>query len=347
MKSFIYYFFGGIAIGIIGWAGLTYASQGYLPFFAPKAPEIPASAAFELLPEEYAFLETGYAKILNDHNPRAALSILREQTAINPRVLRSCHALVHSLGHEAYEKYKDFGEAMSYQNELCNSGYIHGVIEKHFTAESDIGSAMTNVCDSYVRGSFVRWQCTHGIGHGLMYYSNNDLPNTLALCDTLPDSLDQSVCRNGVFMENFNTDHKVHASSYLRDDDSFFPCGEQTEKHKSDCYLYAPTHYLTRHKNEYTKALDWCRGAVEKFIETCAQGVGSQAMKENISTPDLVETACESDEELRESCLRGMVELYAFHHGAIEPAEALCKILKGKNQAPCRERVLLLSALFR
>ena len=44
----------------------------------------------------------------------------------------SCHDLVHEVGREAYKKYGDFSEAMKYQDEVCNSGYLHGYIESRF-----------------------------------------------------------------------------------------------------------------------------------------------------------------------------------------------------------------------
>src|SRR5204863_190992 len=50
---------------------------------------------------------------------------------------------------------------------------------------------------------FLLYQCVHGLGHGLMIYSLNDLPYSLHVCDQLATMWDRSSCTGGVFMQNF------------------------------------------------------------------------------------------------------------------------------------------------
>ena len=142
-------------------------------------------------------------------------------------LLRSCHPLVHDIGHAAYEKYGDVAEAMKYQNEVCNSGYLHGIIERRFEESDDILADVNSMCDPYRRGSYLGWQCYHGLGHGVMFYTSNDLPRSLEMCDALERDFDRSNCANGVFMENFSADQKLHVSDYLKESDPFYPCAEQ------------------------------------------------------------------------------------------------------------------------
>ncbi len=93
--------------------------------------------------------------------------------------------MVREIGHAAYEKYDDFGKAMKYQDELCSSGYVHGVIEERFAQSGDILTDMKTMCADYRAGGYLQWQCYHGIGHGVMYYTSNDLPAP-SKCATLP-----------------------------------------------------------------------------------------------------------------------------------------------------------------
>ena len=94
--------------------------------------ENPSEQLNELTNEEYEEVRSEFFALLNDVNPKSALIYLRERIKTDNALLRSCHALVHEIGHESYEKYGDFAKAMAYQDEICNSGYLHGVIESHF-----------------------------------------------------------------------------------------------------------------------------------------------------------------------------------------------------------------------
>ncbi len=38
---------------------------------------------------------------------------------------------------------------------------------------------MENVCKEHKLGSFLSWECYHGVGHALMYYRANDLSRSL------------------------------------------------------------------------------------------------------------------------------------------------------------------------
>ena len=301
----------------------------------------------ELSEDEYEEAKDRYLTLVRNEDPRVALEHLREETATNDTLLRSCHALVHEIGHQAYEKYGDFGEAMKYQDEVCNSGYLHGVIESRLSESDDVFAAMKTLCGRYEPGSYPGWQCYHGLGHGVMFYTGNDLPRSLEMCDGFESALGRSNCANGVFMENFNTDQKLHLSEFLKESDPFYPCAEQAERHKANCYLYAPTYYLSLEGNDYAGALNWCSGAEEGYVSACIYGVGAQAMKENLNDPKLVEAICAGGEpEQTAMCVRGMVDLYVNHYGSLEPARGLCARLEVSNRASCYRTVEARSGLF-
>lgn len=290
----------------------------------------------ELAKKEYEAVKKEFLILVSDQNPRVALTELRERIKTDNPLLRSCHALSHEIGRAAYEKYGDFAEAVNYQDEICNSGYLHGVIESYFSTNSDVFVEMKTVCNPYPPEKFQSWECYHGIGHGVMYYTANDLPRSLAMCDSLESDFAQATCANGVFMENFNTDQKLHPSAFLKSDDLFYPCAEQSMRHQGTCYLYAPTHYLSLHQNDYAGALAWCDGAGFFYRSVCVQGVGTQAMKEHINNPKFVEAVCMSDKSAGvASCIEGMIGLYVKHYGSPEPAKILCEQLEPSNKSAC------------
>ena len=301
----------------------------------------------ELSLEEYDKVKNELVAIMKEQDPRAALLELRERIKDDDALLRSCHAIVHDLGHVAYEHYKDFGEAMKYQDEICNSGYLHGIIETHFSKSDDVFDEMKVVCDPYPVEKYLSWECYHGVGHGVMYYTDNDLIKSLELCGVYENSFARSTCTNGVFMENFNVDQKLHVSKFLNPNDPFYPCGEQASDQKADCYLYAPIYYLSLHKNDYKGALKWCEGTELPYESTCVQGVGAQAIKENLNTPKFVEQICMNGRSAQVgACIRGMVGLFINHHGSLEPAQDLCEKLRITNREACYDAIELSSPLF-
>jgi hypothetical protein len=314
---------------------------------AQKPSTQPTTPSEGLSNEEYSRIKIELLELMVKENPRSALAMLREMIKTDNALLRSCHAMVHDIGHEAYEIYGSFGEAVKYQDEICNSGYIHGVIESHFLASVDVFSAMKAVCSPYPLEKYMSWECYHGVGHGLMYYTENDLPRSLDLCRGLESEFAINTCINGVFMENFNADQKLHVSVFLDENDPLFPCPEQDSIYKHDCYLYAPTYFLSLNKNNYTGALALCESAEKGYVDTCARGVGSQAMKENINNPKLVEDVCMKGKPSQVApCIAGMVGLFINHYGSLTPAVELCKTLRYPNRQVCSSSVQSTAYLF-
>jgi len=298
--------------------------------------------------EEYKEIRDEYTALVRDKNPRVALERLRDEIETNDALLGSCHPVVHDIGHAAYEKYGDVGEAMKYRDEVCNSGYLHGIIESRFSESDDVLADMKTMCDEYRPGGYVSWQCYHGLGHGAMFYTANDLPRSLEMCEAFDSSFGRSSCANGVFMENFSADQKLHLSKFLKESDPFYPCMEQAKRFKNDCYLYAPTYFLNLHPEDYAGALRWCKGAEAGFESACAYGVGMQTLKENLDDPKLAESVCMGGEtEQTAPCVEGMASLYISHHGSLEPAREMCARLATPNRRACYASVEAYTPLFR
>ncbi len=284
----------------------------------------------------YDLLQKKLETIINKQDPREAFVLLKRSIKENEEVLASCHVLTHDMGHIAYAKYQDFGKAMSYKQEICNSGYIHGVIESHFDQATDIEQAMLTVCIPYYPGTFTRWQCDHGIGHGVMIATDDNLPKALSLCEKLQSPESRSVCANGAFMENVMADQKNHFSNYLKRNDQFYPCREQKDQYKGSCYGYSPTAYLTLHPGRYEEALIWCQKAEDGYQTSCAQGVGSKAIVETIENPQqIIRTCMLTIPIFADGCLTGVVNEYINHYGALEPAQKLCTEFPKAKKALC------------
>lgn len=287
-------------------------------------------------------VEDALLALVHEQSPQYALNELFRLMQQEPAVANDCHPFVHAIGHEAYNLYNDFGTAMEFQSELCNSGYIHGVIEEHFESSHNPLTEMQTLCDVYTPNSYLQWQCFHGVGHGVMFYSQNDLPFSVTACRDLSTPFAQDSCVNGVFMENFNLDQKNHISPFVNPADPFYPCAEQQEQDRATCYVYAPTYWFFLHKDlpqddRYIQGIEWCHTLDQPWQDVCMTGVGSHMMKENIQSPSIVEEYCEeADESGEKQCISGMATLYLFHSGNREQAEQFCSQLKKIHQPSCQ-----------
>ncbi len=269
--------------------------------------------------------------LVETQNPKAALNELSNLMENNPKVLRSCHGLVHEIGHIAFKKY-GFGGAIEFQNDLCGSGYLHGIVEENFSKVKNVTSTMLSICEGFDIPT--RDSCYHGVGHGLMFMTDNDIPKSLTYCDLYPEDKFDIRCAEGVYMENFSTDQQTHESEYLNPQIPEFPCAQQPEKYKSVCYFYAPIYYLSLHENQYTQALDWC-ASLSEHQQTCAYGVGSRTMKYNLQDPVFVENICHYNPKFTRACVDGMVSYYLVNFVSKTKGREMCKTLPERSLKNC------------
>lgn len=298
----------------------------------------PATTTAPLSLEAYKAESAHLISILNAQDPRVAIQTLKDEMAKDPALLDSCHELLHEMGRAAFKKYQSFGAAMQYQDEVCVSGYMHGIMEAYFAQTSDVYAALKTVCNGYASGTFARWECIHGVGHGLMFSTDNDLPASLKKCDAYQNPFDNGACYNGVFMENFNTDQKEHFSAFLDPTKPLYPCDQET-KNLDDCYMNAPIYYLGLHPKDYTGALAMCDTAPTSTRYSCYYGVGGQATRRNVNDPLLVESICNAANASQPACMMGSVSAYLGHYVSSTLVLHMCADYNTVDRQICLEGV--------
>jgi len=272
--------------------------------------------------------------IVQEDDPSAALAFLRETLADDSELESLCHGLVHEVGHAAYEKL-GFDGALAYEDDLCGSGYIHGIVETHLDNVRDIEAALPTICE---QGSA---KCFHGVGHGLMYKLDNDLPKSVSLCGTFGENFQRIQCAEGVFMETYDSETRFHASPFLKEDDPFFACRGLDPVNEGVCAFYATRYYLKLHPREYERTIEWCMTDVpERPRDACIKGVGDTAMKQNINEPLFVESVCEwAPVDKRHYCIEGMISYAIVHAAKSSAGAAICPMLKEENWPACQKAV--------
>lgn len=290
-----------------------------------------AMVLLKAVPSDHSFEEYKeyFYSMVIEMDAVSALEAVELEMNESEIVFEYCHALVHEIGHGAYERY-GFEEALLFEEDICGSGYLHGMVEAYLADQSDVLSALQTVCDPE------DGVCMHGVGHGLMMYTDNDIPAALAYCEEFENYSTQIHCSEGVFMENFGLDWNLHAHPYLKVEDPMYPCSEQDSKYKSTCYFYAPRLYNRIYEKAYEQAIEWCLSAEDDYISDCMRGQGSTMMKYSMDEIPRIEAVCEgAPGEYAALCIRGMTSYYIVNYASAEKGQDLCALLKVENQEAC------------
>ncbi|MFC1410137.1 hypothetical protein ACEZCY_12800 [Streptacidiphilus sp. N1-12] len=281
--------------------------------------------------------------VTDTKDPGVALADLERITRSSPYVDGFCHPVAHEIGHAALAKYQgNFAKAVSYRNDVCGSGFLHGVVEEKLSESPNPTTAVTTLCAPEQTAS-----CIHGIGHGAMFVSNLDVGGAEQLCDRFPQVYQEVACSEGVFMQLFEPDEtdpkalaKLPADKLAAE--PLYPCPEQPTGYQSACYFYAPSYFLqthdyTAHPGAFVQALAWCLKAPSRAGRAdCTRGTGSRLMKYNIDRPAWTAAQCEKGSSGQLSdCVSGMVSYWNVNYHDGSAGSKLCPQLSGDARQIC------------
>jgi hypothetical protein len=187
-----------------------------------------------------------------------------------------CHQPAHKAGRMAYAIY---GVTTFKSPPLdCHAGGLHGAIEAYFSERgvATLAAAAHEICGGNASW-FVESQCVHGIGHGLMAWSDYELPDALTHCDLL--DADKDACYTGVFMENIvgslGSHHSDHPSrqKYLSDDPQY-PCTIVADQYKPSCYFLQTSRMLQLFGVNFSRIALTCAAAPAPYQQACFSSMG-------------------------------------------------------------------------
>jgi len=225
------------------------------------------------------------AQTLRDSGTETALTRLEQAAASDPKVLSEAHNYAHALGRFSFSFYGSPAMAFSRCRETFQSGCFHGVIEAYFIANPDVGSAeIASLCNTQIQADaslFLRFQCVHGLGHGLTMHFDHDLFKALTFCDYLGTDWDRQSCYGGVFMENVifaiqppHAGHTEGHQAYVKADDPQYPCDGVKTQYREQCYLMQTSVMLVLNGYDFAKAAQSCGRAPPEYISTCFKSLG-------------------------------------------------------------------------
>jgi hypothetical protein len=279
-----------------------------------------------------------YTAMTESHGVSFALSDLEKRS---DKIGIDCHQVAHVIGRAAIMRYDTVGEAFKNGSNICMSGFYHGVMEGIFSKYGETylnRESINNICrDFRDQGEetlgFVN--CTHGMGHGILDVTHDDLFRSLDICGLLSVSAERERCYGGVFMENIITDGKNHISKYLKDDDIFYPCTAVREEYKNACYLYQPL-YILRTSNFHDTFAVCSRADTDEHKKECYQGIGMQTNSSEVSLARKNLFFCLKGETaaMQSSCISGAASSYFLLHSE-DNTEIYCVNLPESLRGVC------------
>ena len=259
---------------------------------------------------------------------KQSITHLHELTAI----YGDCHHPAHKAGRFAYDLLSN--QAFYEAGSECHSGGLHGVIEAYFHENGikKMTEDLDKIC-SPNRNNFFSHQCIHGIGHGLMAWSNYALLDVLKYCDRLPKRSDS--CWSGAFMENIvggiahhNDDGKKngHVTQYISDD-PHYPCTIVDEKYKAGCYFYQTSRMIQIFNGDFAKVAAACSEAKQAYQVHCFESMGRDVGGRFRGDPTGAIKTCGSAPKgaSRVHCISGAVQDTFWDYSGQDQAITFCK----------------------
>jgi hypothetical protein len=313
-------------------------SSGRVAVFTPDKTTIQSCAQSK---QPFCFRQA-FGNLAYTQGPQKALALLATDDRSMAAVHADCHQIAHAIGHAGLARYHgNAAVALAHGGMTCNSGYYHGVIERSFAGlpRSEVIHKARQLCTvpAVTKEEFLLYQCVHGLGHGLMIYSGDDLPWALNACHQLQDSFDRVSCTGGVFMQNLDT--SMITSRYLSAKNPLYPCDIVKERDKVYCYLMVTSRILTLDGYSWRKTAAWCRKSEKGWVATCFQSYGRDASGSTQYHPRQAIRLCQIAGNEAGECLYGVARDYANNYAGGEQAAVLCNLSPARYRARCFEGI--------
>jgi hypothetical protein len=256
------------------------------------------------------------------------------------------------------------------------------VIQAYFENMHQIDTAAVNgLCRPYTHSEADRWlrfQCVHGMGHGLLMYYAHDLPRGLQGCDLLDDGWDRESCYGGAFMENIvNATMPHHIASrlvHLTGDtaggqehegmagmagmaghdmgshtafkamdstDLQYPCSILGDKYQDACYMMQTSVILHFTNGNMEQAAHACLQAAERMRYTCHQSLGRDINSyAHQDHREAIRMCAVADDEYEPWCHIGVVKNLIDLTAKSEDGMSYCRDISGsRNKLSCYRAV--------
>lgn len=264
-------------------------------------------------------------------NPTEAFRALEQGLAAQSEYTAYCHRTVHEIAHRVWDQKPDFAAAMAYgANDLCGSGYIHGVVEEFIESNphTPVATLTKEACPNVADG-----RCYHGLGHGYLLATKSNTRLALHYCSTLlSDARNQVDCSDGVFMQLWETDGQAKGNSIVT-----ALCSITLPQFQSSCYFYGVRGLIAREIQTPAELTALCGTFEFEGRQSCIKAIGSGYTKRSPRdiAPALEACALFGSGTEKETCYRGIISYYSVHLGKYGEATDVCTLFPETEKSTC------------
>ncbi|HVS79998.1 MAG TPA: hypothetical protein VHF05_03375 [Candidatus Paceibacterota bacterium] len=261
-----------------------------------------------------------------------------------------CHTQAHQVGRVAYKIYG--ASVFKDGDDSCHSGFYHGAMEALIAEKGtdDFTKTVSDLCSNFDT-RFGNFECLHGVGHGVLAYTDYDLPKALTICQELPTEFEARSCYGGVYMENVVTGMGVgakpdHTTSWLNTDPQY-PCDALPDDFNmvDDCYLMQTSWMLYVSNYDYPKVIGDCMAAPADHRHTCFKSFGRDVAGNTLRDPQKIVGYCgtvpQDDNNYESDCIAGAVNVIIDFWGEkyTDEADPVCNLLDGAERLACQNLI--------
>lgn len=257
--------------------------------------------------------------------------------------LVDCHQEAHQVGRLAFEIFG--ADIFKHSYFECHSGFIHGAMEAFLKQQGtqNLERDIVSLCDQ-LPSSFTKFECLHGMGHGVMAFVNYDMTEALQMCKQLENGFAKSSCYGGVFMENILVAQGKgatpgHTTNWVNDD-PHFPCiaVDQDPSIQYECYMMQTSRMLEIGQYDFNFVVQECRKAPANFREVCYKSMGRDVAGKTLREPQKIINLCQTaDSGYFDNCIYGGLNVIIDFWGENlhDQASKLCKLLPENHKTNC------------
>lgn len=261
-----------------------------------------------------------------------------------------CHAQAHHLGGFLFKYTNDLKTSLSLTDSRCGGAVFHGILQAFFE-ESNLNSIPIDeinpkkICSS-VSDIFSqdRYECLHGLGHGLTVFYDYDVFKAVKHCGELVEDWEVDTCSNGVFMENIDS-YLSEDQGMFENDNIFYPCNKINPKYAPACYHHQNTFMLVKNNYSISDTFSDCDNiAPQEYVKYCYRGMGRQLapVSSSIEIPvdpkknfsQSIGICTKGQTQFQENCLMGMLRV-VIDQDSLEKGFAYCKFYPEQFKHNC------------
>ena len=316
----------------------------------------------ECAPNDIRCVGQAFGNIAWDQGTITALTALRAEIGTGSAIEQGCHVIAHRIGQAAYERANGDARAAFASvgaDNICNSGYHHGVAQASFAEvlgedSSAIVDLAFEICadpdiEIVPDSDEIAQRCAHGVGHGAMFAVSGSIIEALRVCDALvafPERAPEGIapndprwtyadfattCANGAFMEVFSESTDEDYPDLERPGDLAYPCSVVPDRYAKDCYTVISGRIaMIAGTTEQIPPL--CLKLPPVGIPRCLAGYGTQLAGELVrsTTPgaDLL-AGCRPAAPWISQCIFATIDALGIHYESAVAVEPFCSQLPG------------------